>query len=66
MLQWMNFEDVMPMEVLVAQFCPTLWDPMDARPRPLPVSSVHGIIETGILELVVILFSRGDPGSPAL
>ena len=36
MLQWMNFEDVMPMEVLVAQFCPTLWDPMDAPPPPPP------------------------------
>ena len=32
---------------LVAQLCPTLWDPMDCSP---PGSSVHGICQARILE----------------
>ena len=53
----------------VAQSCPTLCDPMDCSP---PGSSVHGILQTGILEWAAISFSRdlSDPGieprSPAL
>ena len=43
--------------VLVAQSCPTLWDPMDCSP---PGSSVHGILQTKILERVAIPFSRGS------
>ena len=31
-------------KVLVAQFCPTLCDPMDCSP---PGSSVHGILDSG-------------------
>ena len=45
------------MSVLVAQFCPTLCDPVDCSP---PGSSVHGILQTRILEWAAILFSRGS------
>ena len=41
--------------VLVAQSCPTLCDPMDCSP---PGSSVHGIYQTRILQLVAIPFYR--------
>ena len=40
----------------VAQACPTLCDPMYCSP---PGSSVHGILQTRILEWVAISFSRG-------
>ena len=62
--------------MLVAQSCPTLWNPMDCSP---PVSSAHGILQARIWEWVVISFSRGssrprdwtcvsriEPVSPAL
>ena len=39
------------------QSCPTLWDPMDCN---LPGSSVHGIFQARILELVAISSSRGS------
>ena len=39
------------------QSCPTLWDPMDCSN---PGSSVHGILQTWILEWVAISFSRGS------
>ena len=42
---------------LVAQWCPTPFDPMDCSP---PGSSVHGISEARILESVAISFSRGS------
>ena len=41
----------------VAQLCPTLCDPTDCSP---PGSSVHGILQTRILEWVAIPFSRGS------
>ena len=41
--------------VLVAESCPTLWDPMDCSP---PGSSVHGILQARIPEWVAIPFSR--------
>ena len=41
----------------VAQSCPTLCNPMECS---LPVSSVHGIFQTRILEWVAISFSRGS------
>ena len=44
-------------EVLVAQSCPTLCDPMDCSP---PGSSVHEIFQARILEWVAISFSRGS------
>ena len=43
--------------MLVAQPCPTLWDPVDCS---LPGSSVHGIFLTRILERVAISSSRGS------
>ena len=36
----------------------TLCDPMDSSP---PGSSVHGILQTRILEWIAIPFSRGTP-----
>ena len=44
-------------KVLVAQSCPTLWNPMDYSP---PGSSVPGILHARILEWVAVLFSRGS------
>ena len=41
--------------VLVAESYPTLYHPMDCS---LPVSSVHGILQAGILEWVAMPFSR--------
>ena len=41
-------------KVIVSQSCPTLYDPMDCIP---PGSSVHGILQAGIL---AIPFSRGS------
>ena len=43
-------------EVLVAQLCLPLCDPMDYSP---PGSSVHGIFQARTLEWVAISFSRG-------
>ena len=43
-------------EVLVAQLCATLCDPLDCSP---PGSSAHGILQARTLEWVAILFSRG-------
>ena len=40
------------MKVKVAQSCPTLCDPMDY--------TVHGILQTRILEWVAFPFSRGS------
>ena len=40
---------------LIAQSCPTLWDPMDCS---LSGSSVHGILQRRILRWVAIPFSR--------
>ena len=54
---------------LVTQLCPILFDPIDCSP---PGSSVHGILQSRILEWVAIPFSGDlpDPGtelrSPAL
>ena len=44
-------------QVLVAQLCPTLCNPMDCSP---PGSSVHGILQARILEWVAIPFFRGS------
>ena len=44
-------------EVLVAQSCLTLFDPMNCSP---PGSSVRGIFQARILEWVVIPFSRAS------
>ena len=52
-------------EVLAAQSCLTLWDPMGCSP---PGFSVHGILQARILEWVASPFSRGfsQPRSPIL
>ena len=59
-------------QVLVAQSCPAVCNPMDYSP---PGSSVHGILQARILQWVAIPFSRessnpgiepGSPESPAL
>ena len=42
--------------VLVSHSCSTLCDPMNRSP---PGSSVHGILQAGILEWVAIPFSKG-------
>ena len=47
----------MKMKVLVAQSCLTLCNPMDCSP---PGSSVHGILQTRILEWVAMSSSRGS------
>ena len=43
--------------VLITQSCLTLCDPMDYSP---PGSSVHGILQARILELVAMSFSSGS------
>ena len=48
--------------VLVTQSCPTLCDPMDCSP---PGSSVHGILQAGMLEWVAVSFSRRGGGGKA-
>ena len=54
---------------LVAQLCLTLCNPMDCSP---PDSSVHGILQAGMLEGVAIPSPRGllnpgiEPRSPSL
>ena len=45
------------MYVVVAQWCPTLWDSMDGGS---PGPSVHGVLQARILEWAVIPFSRGS------
>ena len=44
-------------DIEVAQSCLTLCDPMDCS---LPGSSLHGILQAGVLEWVAISFSRGS------
>ena len=46
-----------PAKVKVTQLCPTLCNPMDCNP---PGSSVHGILQTGILKWIAISFSKGS------
>ena len=55
----MSIFDNIPSKVklLVAQLCPNLCNPMDCSP---PGSTVHGILQAGILEWVAIPFSRGS------
>ena len=48
---------VCPLYFSVAQLCLTVCDPMDCSP---PGSSVHGILQSRILEWVAMPFSRGS------
>ena len=43
--------------VLVAQSCLTLFDPLEYSP---PGSSIHGILHSRLLEWIAISFSRGS------
>ena len=52
-----NLDLVLKVKVLAAQLSLTLCDPMDCSP---PGSSVHGILQTRILEWAAIPFSRGS------
>ena len=59
---WMNYRNLpscygWKSESEVAQSCLTLCDPMDCS---LPGSTLHGILQAGILEWVAISFSRGS------
>ena len=47
----------------VAQLCPTLSDPMDCSP---PGSSVHGILQAGVLEWGAMAFSEQVLGISSL
>ena len=47
----------LPYACSIAQSCPTLCDPMDCSP---PGSSIHGILQVGIPEWVVISHSGGS------
>ena len=47
----------MKLQLLLAEPCPALCNPMDCRP---PGSSVHGTVQARILECVAVLFSRGS------
>jgi len=53
---YMYQEDICLRLSEVTQLCPTLLNPMDCSP---PGSSIHGIFQARILELVAISFSRG-------
>ena len=57
MLLFYNDMCELKVKVLVTQLCPALCSPMDCNS---PGSSVHGILQTRILEWVVIPFSRGS------
>ena len=48
---------ILCMYALVAQLCPTLWNPMNYS---LQGSPVHGILQARILEWITIPFSRGS------
>ena len=51
---------LLEVEVLIAQSCPTLCNPMDCS---TPGSSFHGVLQARILEWVAIPFSRGSSQS---
>ena len=53
----LQMHNVMEVKVLVAQSCPTLFDPVDCSP---PGSSVPGIVQARILEWVATSSSRGS------
>ena len=68
--RWLESFTPVKVEVLVTQSRLTLCDPMDCSP---PCSSIHRILQAGILEWVAISFSREylpnreiEPGCPAL
>ena len=55
---WQNYPTLQRLKWSeVAQSCPTLCDPTDCS---LPLSSIHGIFQAGVLEWVAISFSKGS------
>ena len=54
---WLEAISVSVWESVSCKECPTLCNPMDCGP---PGSSVHGLLQAGILEWVAIPFSRGS------
>ena len=56
-----KYKNTWKVKVLVAQLCPTLYNPMDCSP---PGSSVHGTLQARILEWVAIPFS-GESFQPS-
>ena len=54
----MSYQGSLKAKVLVSQSCSTVCDPVDRSP---PDSSVHGIVQSRILEGVAIPFSRNFP-----
>ena len=59
----LNFWELSILKVKVAQSCLTLCDPMDCCP---PESSVHGILQTRILEWYSKWCSKGTEGNCSL
>ena len=57
-----SYWDILANYVLVAQLCPTLWEPMDCSPQ---VSFVHEIIQARILQWVD-MSSPGDLPDPRI
>ena len=57
----LNGVGVCSQNILVAQLCPTLCNPMDCS---LPGSSVHGILQARILEWVDIPFHSRESSRP--
>ena len=55
LMRWMNLEPIIQSEVSQKSVLVTLCDPMDCSP---PGSSIHGILQTRILECVAIPFSK--------
>ena len=55
LLYWKLYQINASEQVLVAQLCPTLCDPVECS---LPSYSVHGILQARILEWISIPFSR--------
>ena len=55
LLLWVHHLSFIYLCVLVAQSCPTFHDPMNCSPQGF---SVHGILQSRILEWVAIPFSR--------
>ena len=57
-----HFKITLHVCLLVAESCPTLYDPKDCSP---PGSSVHGILQARTLEWVAVFFS-GDLPAPGI
>ena len=54
---WATWEALGKLKMLIAQLCPTLWEPVDYSP---PASAVREILHARILEWVAMPSSRGS------